>query len=89
MKVPISDYDVIDLLAPTLPAYSRRGTSGAVRWLVWCCHCQVWHYHRAGDGHREAHCEVQTPYSKTATIWRTGADGRTTSLVIRSVTPNF
>jgi hypothetical protein len=61
MKVPISAYELIDLLAPTLPAYSRRGTGGAVRWLVWCRHCQIWHYHGVGDGHREAHCEEPSP----------------------------
>jgi hypothetical protein len=62
MKVPISDYQLIDLEAPTLPAYSRKGAGGSLRWLVWCRHCHIWHYHGAGDGHREAHCEEPTPY---------------------------
>lgn len=63
MKVPITGYSAISLDAPTLPAYSLKSRGGAVRWLVWCRHCMVWHYHGAGDGHREAHCQEPTPFS--------------------------
>ena len=61
MKVPISDCRVIDLDAPTLPAYEARiavprcGSSG-----------RKWHRHGAAEGHREAHCQdSRSPYWKT------------------------
>ena len=65
MKVPISDCALIDLDAPTLPAYEVR-IKGGVYWVVWCKHCRKWHRHGAAEGHREAHCEDRhSPYWKT------------------------
>jgi len=64
MKLPISEHALLDLNAPTLPAYElTRGAS--IRWVVWCKHCNWWHYHCRGDGHREAHCSEITPYRET------------------------
>jgi hypothetical protein len=66
MKVPISEYDLIDLDAPVLPAF-EASAGGAKKWLVWCKHCNVWHRHGPAEGHREAHChDPQSPY------WRMG-----------------
>jgi len=65
MLVPISDYAFIDLDAPTLPAWELILADDSVAWLVWCRHCELWHEHGAGDGHRVAHCRGETPYSRT------------------------
>lgn len=65
MKVPIDQVAAVDLDAPVLPAYEAR-IRGAVRWLVWCRHCQVWHRHGPAKGHRVAHClDQRSPYWKT------------------------
>jgi hypothetical protein len=64
MKVPISDFALIDLNAPTVAAYAVPHETG-VAWGVWCKFCQAWHYHGIGEGHREAHCQPTTPYSET------------------------
>jgi len=65
MKVPINDYNFIDLDAPTLPAKEIiNEETGVVQWAVWCKHCQEWHYHGRGEGHREAHCsKLTSPYA--------------------------
>jgi hypothetical protein len=64
MKVPISEFDVIDLDAPVLSAYEVV-VNGAVRWIVWCKHCMDWHNHGPAEGHREAHCQdSRSPYWK-------------------------
>jgi hypothetical protein len=66
MKVPISDYHLVDLDAPVLAAY--EAVIGDVTcWIVWCRHCGKWHRHGAAEGHREAHCDDSaSPY------WQTG-----------------
>ena len=65
MKVPIDEGHLIDLDAPVLSAYEVV-LKGAVRWLVWCKHCEKWHGHGAAEGHREAHCiDSTSPYWKT------------------------
>ena len=65
MKVPIDQYSVIDLDAPTLAAIDKRG-KGRVRWAVWCKYCGVWHRHGPGEGHREARCSDEaSPYLAT------------------------
>ena len=64
MKVPIDDYAVINLDAPTLSAYEAV-IEGVTCWLVWCKHCRMWHRHGAVEGHREAHCSGPgSPYWK-------------------------
>ena len=64
MKVPISEFAVIDLDAPVLPAY-EAGVEGVTHWVVWCKHCRKWHRHGAAEGHREAHCQdSSSPYWK-------------------------
>jgi hypothetical protein len=66
MKVPISEYAIVDLDAPVLPAY-ERDVDGITNWVVWCVHCEKWHVHGPAEGHREAHCtESASPY------WRKG-----------------
>jgi hypothetical protein len=82
MKVPISDYAVVDLDAPVLPAYERV-VEGVMNWAVWCAHCEKWHFHGPADGHREAHCtDPASPYWKTgynlafAGKWKNPAVGR-------------
>lgn len=54
---------------PTLDAYRYTSKDGDVSLIVWCQYCLRWHWHGAGnapgdgDGHRSAHCYVQTsPY---------------------------
>ena len=65
MKVPISEFNLIDLDAPVLPAYEAE-IGGSTHWLVWCKHCNKWHRHGAAEGHREAHCnDSSSPYWKT------------------------
>ena len=66
MKVPISDYALIDLDAPVLPAYEAV-IHGTTCWLVWCKHCNAWHRHGAAEGHREAHCRYNM-----RSYWKTG-----------------
>ena len=56
MKVPISDFALLDLDAPVLPAYEAV-IEDVTYWLVWCKHCRKWHRHGAAEGHREAHCQ--------------------------------
>lgn len=56
MKVPISDFAVLDLDAPTVPAYAVPHETG-VAWGVWCRYCECWHAHGIGEGHRESHCK--------------------------------
>jgi hypothetical protein len=66
VKVPISDYAVVDLDAPVLLAYERV-VDGATNWVVWCSCSQTWYSHGPAEGHREAHClDPASPY------WRTG-----------------
>jgi len=57
VKVPISEHFVIDLDAPTLPAFAHVDSDGRVLWSVWCSHCQQQHWHGPGEGHRIAHCQ--------------------------------
>lgn len=65
MKIAISSHALLDLDAPTLPAYETT-IDGAVRWAVWCRHYSTWHHHGAAEGHREAHCKSpESPYWKT------------------------
>ena len=65
MKVPISEFEIIDLDAPVLSAYEAV-INGSTHWLVWCRYCQKWHRHGAAEGHREAHCnDSNSPYWKT------------------------
>jgi hypothetical protein len=80
MKVCISDFSVIALEAPALPAYEAI-IGGATRWIIWCKHCAEWHWHGPAEGHREAHCQdSSSPYWKSgynlayAGKWR--KDGR-------------
>jgi hypothetical protein len=65
MKIAISESALLDLDAPVLSAYETV-VEEATLWAVWCKHCQAWHYHGAGEGHREAHCKSQeSPYWKS------------------------
>jgi hypothetical protein len=64
MKIVISDLPpyFLDLDAPTLPAY-EMDVAGITVWWVWCVHCDDWHDHGAGEGHRIAHCRRgDSPY---------------------------
>jgi hypothetical protein len=62
VKVPINDFDVIDLEAPVLPAYEAT-IGNTVYWLVWRKHCREWHRHGPTEGHRLAHCKDScSPY---------------------------
>ena len=64
MKVPISEFAVIDLEAPVLSAYEVV-IDGVTHWVVWCVHCGEWHKHGPAEGHREAHCQdSRSPYWK-------------------------
>jgi hypothetical protein len=66
-KIVISDWPpyLLDLDAPTLPAYAVQVDSFTV-WKVWCAPCDTWHEHGPGDGHREAHCLCpESPYHAT------------------------
>jgi hypothetical protein len=61
VKIVISETPpyFIDLDALTLSAYELI-VGGMKFWRVWCCHCDRWHDHGAGNGHRIAHCIEQT-----------------------------
>lgn len=38
---------------------------------VWCEHCDAWHFHGPGDGHRVAHCaDPASPYEGSGYILR-------------------
>ena len=66
MKVPINDADVLDLDAPSLPAYETE-VDGLKMWLVWCKYCRKWHGHDTAEGHHGEHCnDPSSPY------WRLG-----------------
>jgi hypothetical protein len=66
MKVPIANGLLLNLGAPTVPAYAAF-IDGSTYWLVWCEHCGTWHRHGPAEGHWEAHCDdPASPY------WRTG-----------------
>src|SRR5687768_14357514 len=65
MKIVVSDLPpyFLDLDAPTLGA-EAVSVAGVTRWRVWCRHCQAWHLHGPGEGHRIAHCEKPgSPYA--------------------------
>jgi hypothetical protein len=68
---PTPGYIVGTAKYPRLPAYL---TNDGVQLRVWCCWCDVWHYHGAGAkdgpeyplyGGRGAHCHTDSPYKKT------------------------
>lgn len=61
----ISYGGVLNLDAPTLPAEAITDDDGHILWRVWCKHCNNWHFHGPGDGHRLAHCtDPASPYLK-------------------------
>jgi hypothetical protein len=63
LKIPISSSAVIDLDAPTIPAYEV--SEQPVRWVVWCRHCRDWHSHAPAEGHYESQChDPCSPYRK-------------------------
>ncbi len=51
MKVPIDSVTVVDLDAPTLPAYEIK-FDGIARWVVWFKHYNEWPRHGPAEGHR-------------------------------------
>ena len=65
MKILTSDTPpyFIDLEAPTLPADPVE-VDGRSLWRVWCRYCNQHHFHGPAEGHREAHCQVPTPYQR-------------------------
>ncbi len=64
MKILISQTPphFIDVEAPVLGA-TEVTVNGRTLWRIWCRHCKRHHWHGPGEGHREAHCSGQTPYS--------------------------
>jgi hypothetical protein len=64
MLVPIDDLSFIDLDAPTVSAWETIRPNVAAAYLVWCKYCDVWHEHGPSEGHRIAHCQGETPYSR-------------------------
>lgn len=65
MKVPISEFALIDLDAPVLSAY-KAVINGVTHWM-WCWFCNRWHRHGAAERHREAHCT-----DPTSGYWKQG-----------------
>lgn len=61
MKVPLPNGQLLSLDAPTVLAIAVR-ENGTLRWKMWCKYCEMWHSHGPGEGHREAHCNKETPY---------------------------
>ena len=53
-----------DPAAPTLTAQPHVDGEREL-WRIWCQHCDQWHYHGRGRGHRIAHCTSVTPFSAT------------------------
>jgi hypothetical protein len=40
---------------------ARRDRDGCLSF--WCQHCEGWHFHGVGDGHRQANCwRIWSPY---------------------------
>ena len=67
MKIVISDNPpyFLGLDAPTLLAYEHTDSFDRTLLVVWCDHCGIWHWHGAGEGHREAHCRGPgSPYER-------------------------
>lgn len=59
-----SEIELMDDAIPILHATLDNGRND--RWKVWCQHCEVFHFHGAGDGHRAAHCSSYlSPYKET------------------------
>ena len=55
-----------DYSAPTLTAELIYIDGFIQRYRVYCQHCEKWHHHGSGIGHREAHCtNSDSPYHKT------------------------
>ena len=53
MKIVVSETPpyFLDLDAPTLAAEPVT-VHGRAMWQVWCRHCEEWHHHGPGEGHR-------------------------------------
>ncbi len=65
MAIPMSRATLI----PRLGAVAGHYPGGTPYWKVWCVHCQRWHVHGAGPGHRVAHChDSRSPYYDTGYI---------------------
>ena len=54
---------------PEPPILDARPTASGLE--VWCKHCNKWHQHGKGDGHRTAHCPPGSPYYETGYVLRT------------------
>ena len=65
MLVPIDEFAFLDLDAPTVAAWEIIRPDGTAAYLVWCKFCEVWHEHGPAEGHRIAHCQNATFYSRT------------------------
>ena len=51
--------------------------NGAVRWIVWCKHCLIWHNHRPAEGHRGLTARTAAVrIGGRATTWRLLGNGR-------------
>jgi hypothetical protein len=55
-----------------VPTVALPGRGG--RLSCWCRFCDRWHHHGRPDGHRIAHCDAVTPYTKTGYIIQRGWD---------------
>jgi hypothetical protein len=67
MKIVISNTPpyFLDLDAPTVAA-EPVPIDGVEQWRMWCGHCNKWHIHGPGEGHRIAHCdEPGGPYERS------------------------
>jgi hypothetical protein len=59
MKLPITDYTLIDVDAPVLPAYEAF-VDGSRYWLVWCRYCR--NPHRILASFDKSSCTAMRPW---------------------------
>lgn len=50
---------------PVLQAFERNQYGHL---SVWCPYCKIFHNHGAGEGHRIAHCNSDSPFKETGYI---------------------
>jgi len=47
---------------PVIKGLPRLDFIGGIKF--WCPYCRKWHYHGVGNGHRVAHCGLDSPFQE-------------------------
>jgi hypothetical protein len=53
---------------PVLKAELEEIPGHHITYKVWCPFCKVYHRHGNVEGHRVAHCNIDTPFERTGYI---------------------